>query len=133
MNSVLPYFRKSEHFEPGGDETRGRGGPLNVANMIERAELLDAFIDAAAAEGYPRNPDYNNGKQEGFGYYQVTQKNGRRWSTARGVPRSGARPAEPAGGDRGPHHAHPARGQARGRRASTASTARRIRRAAAAR
>ena len=82
-DSVLPYFRKSEHFEPGGDETRGRGGLLNVANMIERAELLDAFIDAAAAEGYPRNPDYNNGHQEGFGYYQVTQKNGRRWSTAR--------------------------------------------------
>ena len=82
-DSVLPYFRKSEHFEPGGDETRGRGGPLNVAHMIERAELLDAFIDAAAAEGWPRNADYNNGQQEGFGYYQVTQKNGRRWSTAR--------------------------------------------------
>jgi choline dehydrogenase len=82
-DAVLPYFRKSEHFEPGGDETRGRGGLLNVANMIERAELLDAFIDAAAAEGWPRNPDYNNGQQEGFGYYQVTQKQGRRWSTAR--------------------------------------------------
>jgi choline dehydrogenase len=81
--SVLPYFRKSEHFEPGGNETRGRGGPLNVANMVERAELLDAFIDAAVAEGYPRNHDYNNGHQEGFGYYQVTQKKGRRWSTAR--------------------------------------------------
>ena len=114
--SVLPYFRKSEHFEPGGDETRGRGGLLNVANMIERAELLDAFIDAAAAEGWPRNPDYNNGKQEGFGYYQVTQKKGRRWSTARALPRSGARPAEPARRDRGLHHAHPAGGQARGRR-----------------
>ena len=35
------------------------------------------------AEGYPRNPDYNNGNQEGFGYFQVTQKDGRRWSTAR--------------------------------------------------
>jgi choline dehydrogenase len=81
--AVLPYFRKSEHFEPGGDGTRGRGGLLNVANMIERAALLDAFIDAAVAEGWPRNPDYNNGRQEGFGYYQVTQKNGRRWSTAR--------------------------------------------------
>ena len=34
-------------------------------------------------EGFPRNPDYNNGDQEGFGYYQVTQKDGRRWSTAR--------------------------------------------------
>ncbi len=81
--SVLPYFRKSEHFEGSGDATRGRGGLLNVANMIEHAELLDAFIDAAAAEGWPRNPDYNNGHQEGFGYYQVTQKRGRRWSTAR--------------------------------------------------
>jgi choline dehydrogenase len=82
-DSVLPYFRKSEHFEPGGDETRGRGGPLNVAHMIERHEILDALIDAAAAEGLPPNPDYNNGHQEGFGYFQVTQKGGRRWSTAR--------------------------------------------------
>jgi choline dehydrogenase len=81
--SVLPYFRKSEHFEPGGDESRGRGGPLNVANMIERHEILDAAIAAAEAEGLPRNPDYNNGHQEGFGYFQVTQKDGRRWSTAR--------------------------------------------------
>src|ERR1700733_15083274 len=82
--SVLPYFKKAEHFEPGGDESRGTGGPLHVSNMVERAELLDAFIDAAAAEGFPRNQDYNNGRQEGFGYYQVTQKNGERWSTARG-------------------------------------------------
>jgi choline dehydrogenase len=82
--SVLPYFKKAEHFEPGGDDSRGNGGPLHVSNMVERAELLDAFIDAAAAEGFPRNQDYNNGHQEGFGYYQVTQKNGERWSTARG-------------------------------------------------
>jgi choline dehydrogenase len=81
--SVLPYFRKSENFEPGGDASRGRGGPLNVTNMIEHHEILDGLIDAAAAEGFPRNPDYNNGHQEGFGYYQVTQKDGRRWSTAR--------------------------------------------------
>jgi choline dehydrogenase len=81
--SVLPYFRKSENFEPGGDGTRGRGGPLNVANLRETAELADAFIDAAVAEGFPRNPDYNNGDQEGFGYLQATQKDGRRWSTAR--------------------------------------------------
>jgi choline dehydrogenase len=82
-DSVLPYFRKSEHFEPGGDSSRGRGGPLNVAHMIEKHEILDAVIDAAAAEGLPPNPDYNNGNQEGFGYFQVTQKDGRRWSTAR--------------------------------------------------
>jgi choline dehydrogenase len=83
-DAVLPYFRKAEHFEPGGDASRGRGGPLNVSHMRERAELLDAFIDAAVDEGFPRNKDYNNGNQEGFGYYQVTQKNGERWSTARG-------------------------------------------------
>jgi choline dehydrogenase len=81
--SVLPYFKKSEHYEPGGDDTRGRGGPLNVAAPRIRAELADAFIEAAISEGFPRNPDYNNGNQEGFGYFQATQKNGRRWSTAR--------------------------------------------------
>ena len=83
-DSVLPYFRKAEHFAPGGDDSRGRGGPLNVEHMRERAELLDAFIDAAVDQGFPRNKDYNNGHQEGFGYYQVTQKNGERWSCARG-------------------------------------------------
>jgi len=83
-DSVLPYFKKAEHFEGPADEARGTGGPLNVAPMRERAELLDAFIDAAVDEGYPRNKDYNNGQQEGFGYFQVTQKNGERWSTARG-------------------------------------------------
>src|SRR6201996_2603878 len=85
--SVLPYFKKAERFEPGGDESRGTDGPLNVANMMEGAELLDAFVDAAAAEGFPKNNDYNNGHQEGFGYFQVTQKNGERWSTARGFLR----------------------------------------------
>jgi choline dehydrogenase-like flavoprotein len=81
--SILPYFKRSEHYEGGGTEARGTGGPLNVAAMIESHRLLDDFICAAEAEGYPRNPDYNSGEQDGFGYYQVTQKNGRRWSTAR--------------------------------------------------
>ena len=81
--SVLPYFKKSENCEFGGDDARSRGGPLNVANLRQRAELADAFVEAAVAEGFPRNPDYNNGEQEGFGYIQATQKNGRRWSAAR--------------------------------------------------
>ncbi len=82
--SVLPYFKKAEHFSPGGDDSRGRGGPLHVDHMRERAELLDAFIDAAVDEGFKRSKDYNNGHQEGFGYFQVTQKNGERWSCSRG-------------------------------------------------
>jgi choline dehydrogenase len=82
-SQVLPYFKKSENFERGGDDSRGTGGPLNVADMCDTHELCDAFIDAAAASGYPKNKDYNNGDQEGFGYYQVTMKNGKRQSTAR--------------------------------------------------
>ena len=80
---ILPYFKKSEHFEGAGDDSRGKGGPLNVADMRETHELCDAFIDAAAASGYPKNKDYNNGNQEGFGYFQVTMKDGKRWSAAR--------------------------------------------------
>ncbi|HQS17529.1 choline dehydrogenase [Reyranella sp.] len=82
-SQVLPYFRKSENYEPGGDDSRGRGGPLNIAQMCDTHELCDAFIDAAEASGYPKNADYNNGNQEGFGYFQVTMKNGKRQSTAR--------------------------------------------------
>ena len=80
---VLPYFRKSENFEGDGDASRGKGGPLNVAHSRERAELCDAFLDAAEGSGFPRNKDYNNGDQEGFGYFQVTMKDGKRQSAAR--------------------------------------------------
>ncbi|MBH68643.1 MAG: choline dehydrogenase [Rhodospirillaceae bacterium] len=82
-SEILPYFKKAENFERGGDEFRGKGGPLNVADMYERHELIDAFIEAGSELGYPRNPDYNGAAQDGFGYYQITQKNGRRESTAR--------------------------------------------------
>ena len=81
--SVLPYFKKSENFERGGDNARGQGGELNVTDMYEHHEIVDAFIEAGAAEGFPRNPDYNGGNQEGFGYYQCTQRDAKRWSTAR--------------------------------------------------
>ena len=81
--AVLPYFRKSEHYESSDDPWRGKGGPLHTADGPERAEVLDAIMDAAEQCGYPKNPDYNSGNQEGFGYFQVTQKDGRRWSTAK--------------------------------------------------
>lgn len=84
FEQCLPYFKKSENFERGGDDLRGSGGPLNVMDMPSRHELLDAWIEAGAEAGYPKNPDYNGASQEGFGYYQVTQKRGRRWSAAKG-------------------------------------------------
>jgi choline dehydrogenase len=81
-DDVLPYFKKAEHFERGGSEIRGGDGPLNVVDMYERHEMVDAFIQAGVEQGYAHNPDYNSGRQDGFGYYQVTQRNGRRESAA---------------------------------------------------
>ena len=87
-DDVLPYFRKAENCEQlsKGDEgfdsaLRGVGGPLNVAPVRTRYEALDMVIDAAETLGYQRNHDYNGVSQDGFGYYQVTQKNGLRFST----------------------------------------------------
>jgi choline dehydrogenase len=80
---VLSYFKKSEHYDGTGDGSRGRGGPLYVRDTIECDQLCDAVLEAAEASGYPRNADYNNGHQEGFGYFQVMVRNGRRWSAAR--------------------------------------------------
>ena len=125
-DAVLPYFRKSEHFEPGGDETRGRGGLLNVANMIERAELLDAFIDAAAAEGCPRNTRLQQRQAGGLRLLPGDAEERPALVHRARLPRSRARPAQSARRDRGLYHAHPAGGQARRRRRLSASTARRV-------
>ena len=83
FEDVLPVFKRSEHFERGSDDYRGGDGELNVADMVEEHPLLEAWVEAGQEAGYPRNPDYNGESQEGFGIYQVTQKNGRRFSTAR--------------------------------------------------
>ncbi len=83
FEEVLPFFKRSESFERGGDELRGDAGELNVADMVESHPILDAFVEAGGEIGYPKNPDYNGVSQEGFGIYQVTQRNGRRMSTAR--------------------------------------------------
>jgi choline dehydrogenase len=103
-DDVLPFFVKSEHREGAtADQSwRGQGGELNVADVSERFEFLDKVLEAATQAGYPLNPDYNSGDQEGWSYYQVTQKNGRRWSTAKAF-------LEPAKGRSNLHietHAH---------------------------
>ena len=83
FEDVLPYFKKSETNTSKGTEFHGTGGPLHVDDMSETYPILDAFIEAAEEAGYPKNPDYNGASQEGFGYYQVTQKGGRRYSASR--------------------------------------------------
>lgn len=79
---VLPYFKKLETFEDGKSAGRGSEGPLNIVRVKERPALGEAFIKAGLEAGFPRNDDYNSGDQEGFGHYQVNQKDGRRWSAA---------------------------------------------------
>ena len=79
---VLPYFKRSEAQSRGADDYHGAGGPLAVSDPSEPHELCDAFIAAAEARGYPRNPDFNGATQEGFGYFQATSRNGLRCSAA---------------------------------------------------
>ncbi len=80
---VLPYFRKSEHREAGANDFHGEGGELNVAPITSSAEINDVFIEAAKQMQLPINADFNGESQEGIGLYEVTQKDGERWSTAR--------------------------------------------------
>ena len=79
---VLPYFKKSQHQERGASDYHGVDGPLNVSDLLEPNPIAAACVAAAVEAGYPANPDFNDGDQEGFGFYQVTQKNGRRHSAA---------------------------------------------------
>lgn len=80
---VLPYFRKSERFEPGDDEYHGSEGPLNVAEQRSPRPLSEVFVEAAVEAGERRNDDFNGERQAGVGHYHVTQKNGSRHSAAK--------------------------------------------------
>ena len=80
---VAPYFQKMETYLPGGP-SRGKTGPMHVDQVAERYPIASALIEAARQDGQPVNDDYNGGDQEGFGYYQVAQKEGRRWSVYEG-------------------------------------------------
>ena len=79
---VLPYFRRAEDQSRGADDFHGRGGPLNVEDLKYRNPLSEVFVAAGAATGLERNSDFNAARQEGVGFYQVTQRDGRRCSAA---------------------------------------------------
>lgn len=98
---VEPYFRRLENWhgmdagaknhhagptQTSGEhsERRGKHGPMHICEVRERFPIAERFLKAAEQDGQPRNTDYNAGAQEGFGYYQVLQKEGRRWSVADG-------------------------------------------------
>ena len=78
----LPYFKRLEHNDLGASETRGDQGPVWATTIPGPNELVDAFIDASAANGVPVVDDFNDGRQEGVGYYQLTTRRGFRCSAA---------------------------------------------------
>ena len=80
---VLPYFKRAEHNERGADDLHGTGGPLNVMDLRSPNPVLPDFIEAGRQAGYPVNLDFNGPQQEGVGAYQVTHKNGERFSAAK--------------------------------------------------
>ena len=85
---VLPYFRRMENWHGeagamGGDPTwRGTDGPLHVTRGPRDNPLFDAFIEAGRQAGYPVTHDYNGHQQEGFGPFEATIWQGKRWSVA---------------------------------------------------
>lgn len=79
---LLPYFLRCEDNERGASRFHGVGGPLPVSENRSRNPMSTAFVQAAIEAGYAANDDFNGADQDGFGYYQVNQRNGRRCSSA---------------------------------------------------
>jgi len=80
---VLPWFLKSEDQARGAGPYHGVGGPLSVEDLRFRNPLSAVFVAGGVACGLKPNPDFNGAEQAGVGFYQVTQRNGRRCSRAR--------------------------------------------------
>ncbi|MFD1881325.1 GMC family oxidoreductase [Paracoccus pacificus] len=80
---VGPIFEELETFQrPGGGEGRGTHGPLQVSDPRLRRRICELWIEAAKANGYPYNPDYNGPVQDGVGHFQLTVNKGWRCSSA---------------------------------------------------
>ncbi|MEJ7688013.1 MAG: GMC family oxidoreductase N-terminal domain-containing protein [Variovorax sp.] len=82
-DQVLPAFKKHEDYYLGADEMHGAGGEWRVEKQRLRWDILDAFAAAAVQAGVPHSTDFNRGSNEGVGYFQVNQKDGLRWNTAK--------------------------------------------------
>lgn len=79
---VLPYFKKSENNDTYDGRYHGKDGPMGVSMPAAPLPICDAFIEAAGQIGIPKTTDVNGPKQDGAGYYQLTQRNARRSSAA---------------------------------------------------
>ncbi|HEY5356868.1 MAG TPA: GMC family oxidoreductase N-terminal domain-containing protein [Streptosporangiaceae bacterium] len=79
---LLPYFLRAENNSRGESAYHGASGPLSVQDLRFKSSLTGAFVAAARSCGQAANDDFNGPRQDGVGYYQVTQRGGRRWSAA---------------------------------------------------
>ena len=79
---VLPYFKRAETRDEGGDAYRGDRGPLGTRYGTVANPLHAAWLAAAEQAGYARTTDINGARQEGFGRMDMTVANGRRASAA---------------------------------------------------
>ncbi|MDF2969751.1 MAG: choline dehydrogenase [Microvirga sp.] len=86
-DDVRPIFRHHLDHYLGAGEHHGAGGEWRVEAPRMQWQILDSFIEAAVEAGIPRASDFNTGSNEGVSYFHVNQKNGRRWSAARGFLR----------------------------------------------
>ena len=80
---VLPYFKRSEDNTDFDGEYHGRGGPLAVNKLRTDNPVQQIYLQAAREAQFRVREDFNAEDQEGLGVYQVTQRNGERWSAAR--------------------------------------------------
>ncbi|KQV70170.1 GMC family oxidoreductase N-terminal domain-containing protein [Rhizobium sp. Root1220] len=90
-DEVLPYFRKSEDHYLGETAMHGAGGEWRVEKARVRWAVLDAFQAAAKEAGIPETADFNGGNNEGSGYFDVNQRSGIRWNTAKAFLRPAAK------------------------------------------
>jgi len=79
---LMPYFRRAEDNSRGASPYHGTGGPLAVTDPRYKSQACAAFIAAAQEQGAKANDDFNGPRQDGVGWYQVTQRNGQRCSAA---------------------------------------------------
>ena len=80
---VLPVFRRSESYQHGADDFHGGNGELRVEERRVNWEILDAWRDAAEQCGIPKIDEFNRGDNFGNAYFQMNQRNGKRWSAVR--------------------------------------------------
>lgn len=100
--NCLPDFMKHEdhhRLDEGGDadaahrDFHGHGGEWRIEKQRLKWQVLDDFATAAVEAGIPRTRDFNRGDNEGVDYFEVNQRSGWRWNTAkaflRGVEQRG--------------------------------------------